>query len=104
MMPAARSTRQRRLRSAVATVEFAIVSQILLLMVLGIIEIGRGLMVTYLLTNAARQGCRTGVIEGTATSDIKSAVDTLLASQNIIGATTTVKVNGVVADASTANA
>lgn len=91
-------------RRAVATVEFAVVVPIFFIFVFGIIEVGRGLMITHLLGNSAREGCRLGIIEGKTTSDIRSAVTTVLSSQGISGQTTSVAVNDVVADASTANA
>jgi hypothetical protein len=56
------------------------------------------------LTNAARQGCRTGIVEGTTTSQITTAVTSLLQSQGISSDTVTVHVNDGSADASTAQA
>jgi Flp pilus assembly protein TadG len=91
-------------RSGAAVLEFAIVAPVLFLIILGIIEVGRGLMVTHLLTNAARQGCRLGVIEGTSTAQISTVVLNTLKSQGINGNTVTIQVNDGVADASTAQA
>jgi hypothetical protein len=68
------------------------------------IELGRGIMVIHLLTNAARQGCRVGIIEGKATSDITTAVTNALAPVGISGDVVTVDVNDNSADASTAKA
>lgn len=67
-------------------------------------EVARGMMVTHLLNNAARQGCRIGVIEGKSTSDITTAVVNTLKSQGINGDVATVLVNDGVAEASTAKA
>jgi Flp pilus assembly protein TadG len=72
--------------------------------VLGVIEVGRGLMAIHLLNNAARAGCRVGVIEGKATSDITTAVNNLLSAQGVNGDGVTVQVNDGSADASTAQA
>ena len=91
-----------RPRSGTTTVEFAVVISIFLLFVLGLVEIGRGFMVSHLLTNAARVGCRQGILQNQSTASITSAVDALLATQGVQGAMTTVQVNGITADASTA--
>jgi Flp pilus assembly protein TadG len=72
------------------------------MLVLGLVEFGRCLMVQHLLSNAARQGCRVAVIEGKTTADVNSTVTNLLSGQGISGATTTVQVNGATADAYTA--
>src|SRR4051794_17890585 len=101
MMPSRPATRRRR---AAAAVEFAFVVPIFFLFVLGLIEVGRAIMVKHMLTNSARAGCRVGVIEGKSTSDISTAVLASLSGQGINGETATVQVNDNVADASTANA
>jgi Flp pilus assembly protein TadG len=62
-------------------------------MIFGIIEVGRGLMVQQLLTEAARRGARAGVIEGTSSAQIKSAVTDYLASVGVNGSTAGVSVN-----------
>jgi Flp pilus assembly protein TadG len=93
------SPRERRGTTAL---EFAVVAPALFLIVLGIIEVGRGLMVIHLLTNAARQGCRVGVVEGTSTSQISTAVTSLLQSEGINSDSVTVQVNDGSTDASAA--
>jgi Flp pilus assembly protein TadG len=89
-------------RRGALTVELAVVAPVLFIVIFGVIEIGRGIMVIHLLNNAAEVGCRTGIIEGQATDDIKTAVSGVLTPANITGHTTTVQVNGVIANASTA--
>ena len=91
-------------RSGANTVEFAVIAPVFFMFILGLIEVGRGIMVVHLLTNAARVGARTGVIEGTSTAQIKTAVVNSLNQQGIASETTTVQVNDGSADASTANA
>src|SRR5947209_283568 len=59
-------------RWGAAAVEFAIVAPLLVSLVLGLIEFGRVLMVEQILTNAAREGCRTAVLDGSTTSDTSS--------------------------------
>jgi Flp pilus assembly protein TadG len=94
--------RQLPKRSGANTVEFAIIAPVFFIFILGLIEVGRGIMVTHLLTNAARVGCRTGIIPNTSTLQIKTAVVNSLNTQGVTSESTTVDVNDNVADASTA--
>ncbi|HEX4591086.1 MAG TPA: TadE/TadG family type IV pilus assembly protein [Gemmataceae bacterium] len=89
-------------RRGVAVVEFAVVASLLFVLILGIIEFGRAMMVLEMLNNAARNGARIGVLNGSATSDVNSAVTNALAGAGFSGVQTTVQVNGVTADANTA--
>ena len=57
-----------------ATVEFAVISPVFILLVLGMIEIGRGLNVQHVLLNAARAGCRVGVVDGATQQDMLDQV------------------------------
>jgi Flp pilus assembly protein TadG len=91
-------------RRGATSVEFAFVAPILFAILLGMIELSRGLMVQHLITKAARQGCRLAVIEGKSNADVKAAVTNALASVGISSETITVQINDVTADASTANA
>ncbi len=83
----------RRFRCAAATVEFAFVAPIFFIMVLGLIEIGRACMVTELLNEAARRGCRAGVIEGTNSTAIQTAATNYLSGVGINGESANVYVN-----------
>jgi Flp pilus assembly protein TadG len=89
-------------REAATTVEFAVVASAFFIFVLGIIEVGRGIMVAHLLTNAARVGCRVGTVPNQTTAQITTAVVNILNRQGIKSEITTVQVNDGVADASTA--
>lgn len=91
-------------RRGAAAVEFALVSMVFFGTILGIVEISRAIMVTHLLTDAARQGCRVGIIEGKSSSNITSVTISALTAQGINGETATVQVNDNTVDASTANA
>jgi Flp pilus assembly protein TadG len=82
--------------------EFAVVAPVYILILFGIIEISRGLMVKHLLTNAARVGCRTGILAGKSTSDINTSVQSALNGMGISGHSATVQVNRAPAEASTA--
>jgi Flp pilus assembly protein TadG len=74
-------------------VEFALVGPILLLMILGIFEFGRAFMVTELLTDAARHGCRVAILEGASTAQIQNAATTYLQGFGISGEGVQVTIN-----------
>jgi Flp pilus assembly protein TadG len=93
---------RRTKRLGATALEFAIVAPVFFLFVLGIFEIGRGIMVRHLLTNAARRGCRLGIIEGTSTAQINTVTAAALASTGINGDTVTVLVNNGSSDAANA--
>lgn len=80
-------------RRGATLVEFAFVAPVFFLIVLGLIEIGRACMVTELLREAARRGCRAGVIEGTSSSSIQSAATNFLTSVGINGESANVYIN-----------
>ncbi len=85
----------RRRRRGAAAVEFAIVAPIFFLLVLGMIEIGRMVMVQQIITNASREGARVGVLDpstagGTTRQDVLDKVNGYLAAANIQGATITI--------------
>lgn len=56
----------------------ALVLPVFLVIVAGIMEFGRALMVMNLTTNAAREGARMAVIDGTTNSDVTAAINTFL--------------------------
>lgn len=64
------SASARRMRSAVAAVEMALVVPVLALMMMGMFELSRGVQVRQILTGAARKGCRTGIVQAFGNSDI----------------------------------
>jgi Flp pilus assembly protein TadG len=92
-------TRKRR---GATTVELAVVAPVVFAIVLGIFELGRGLMVIHLLNNAAQVGCRAGIVEGQSTANIKTVVVNTLTSTGVKGDTVTVQVNDGSTDASSA--
>lgn len=61
-------------RRGTAVVETAVVIPIFFMVVLGIAEFGRALMVSNMLTNAAREGARLSVIKGTTAQEVKDTV------------------------------
>jgi Flp pilus assembly protein TadG len=72
------------------------------ILVMGAIELGRGLMTQHLLTNAARKACRVGVLSGRSTQQITTVATQTLSAQGISGDIATVQVNDGSTDASTA--
>ena len=84
---------RRPRRSGASAVEFAFVAPIFFMLILGMIELGRGLMVRHMLTNAARQGCRVGILEGKGNADVTAAVNAALAPIGIASDTVTIEVN-----------
>lgn len=83
----------RKNRRGAAAVEFALVAPVFFLLVFGMIEYGRMVMVQQLLTNAAREGARRGVLDGSTTSEVTTAVTSYLSGASVSGATVTVTPN-----------
>ena len=50
-------------RRGATIVEFALVAPLLFLVVIGMVEFGRMVMVQQILTNASREGARQGILE-----------------------------------------
>ena len=61
-------------RSGAVIVETAVMLPILLSVTFGVVEFGRAFMVSNLITNAAREGARLGIIQGVTTAEVKTAV------------------------------
>ncbi|HUG93082.1 MAG TPA: TadE/TadG family type IV pilus assembly protein [Planctomycetaceae bacterium] len=75
--------RRRTARRGAALVEMALVLPIFVAVTLGIVEFGRAMMVGNLVTNAAREGARLAIIDGTTNSQVETTIrDFLLASAN----------------------
>lgn len=76
------ATRSRR--DGAAVVEMALVLPVFLLIVMGIVEFGRAMMVGQLLTNGARHGARRAIIEGSTNSAVETEItDFLTATLNV---------------------
>ncbi len=73
----------RRNRRGAAAVEFAVVSPVFFLLVFGMIEYGRMVMVQQLLTNAAREGARVGVLDNSTAGEVTTAVTNYLTAAKI---------------------
>jgi len=76
----------RKKRRAAAAVEFAVVAPLFFLLVFGMVEYGRMVMVQQIITNASREGARLAVLDGATTAEVTSAVETYLSNVSISGA------------------
>jgi len=69
-----------RERLGAAAVEMAFILPVFVLILLGMIEVGRGIMVSELLGNAAREGARQAIVEGSTNATVTDATRNLVAS------------------------
>lgn len=93
-----RSRKNSRRRGAVI-VEMALILPIFFLVVLGIVEFGRAMMVSNLITNSAREGCRLAILDGTTNTQVETAVkDFLQSSVNVAPTDVTVTITVTPAD------
>ncbi len=77
----------RRKRCGTAVVEFALVAPVFFLLVFGMIEFGRMVMVQQIITNASREGARIAVLDGTSAAEVNATVNNYLQNARISGAT-----------------
>ncbi len=63
-----------RQRRGASVVEFAIVAPVFIMLVFGMIEYGRMVMVQQVITNASREGARRAIVDGATTSEIQTLV------------------------------
>jgi Flp pilus assembly protein TadG len=75
---AAPGPRRGRGRPGIVCVELAVVLGFLTALVVGMLEISRALQVRQVLTDAARKGCRTGILHQYGNSDIISDATNIL--------------------------
>ncbi|MBI1390669.1 MAG: DUF4320 family protein [bacterium] len=66
-----------------ATVEFAVVAPIILLLLFGIVEFGRVMSVQHLLNTAAREGARVAVLPGASTGQVNAKIAEVLTGAGI---------------------
>ncbi|NIL97349.1 MAG: pilus assembly protein [Planctomycetales bacterium] len=79
----------RKKRRGAAAVEFALIAPLFMLMVLGMIEVGRAIMVQQILTNASREGARRAVLDGATETEVTAFVNTYLKNVSLPSATVT---------------
>ena len=75
-----RALQNKKKRCAAAIVEAALVLPIFFMVILGIVEFGRAMMVSQLLTNSAREGVRLAIVSGTTNSECETAIKDFLTS------------------------
>jgi Flp pilus assembly protein TadG len=69
-----RRRNRREIRYGIAAVEFAVIAPIFFLMVVGILEFGRALMVQQVIVSAARVGARQAVTLNATTAGVTTTV------------------------------
>lgn len=79
----------RKSRSGQAVVEFALILPVFMLMLFGAIEFGRAYYTLHLLTNAAREGARTGALPEQLEEDVQGAVNDFLENSGLSGSWST---------------
>ena len=94
----------RASRRGIIAVEFAIVLPLLASIVIGMLELNRGLQVKHILDQAARKGCETGTLVLRNSAAVTSDVSSVLVANNIdpTSVTITVLLNGAAIDVSKA--
>ena len=85
--------RGRLRRRGAAAAEFAVVMPVFLIVVFGILEFGRMVMVQQVLTSTSREGARLACIDGSTVSDVETAVDQFVTAASLSGVTVTVAPN-----------
>lgn len=77
------------LRSGTAAVEFAITAPLLFLLLFGLVEFARAMMVQQILTSCSREACRVAIIAGKTKDDATKRITEPLASGGISNYTIT---------------
>ena len=83
-----------RPRQGAAMVELAFVLPIFLMLVFGILEVGRIVMVSQLVTEASRVACRLAVLTGVTATDVTNEAKTFLTAGGIPTSAVTVTITG----------
>jgi Flp pilus assembly protein TadG len=76
---------RRSKRRGASAVEFAVVAPVFFLLVFGMIEYGRLVMVQQILTNAAREGARRAILQDATSSAVITTVRNYLTNASING-------------------
>jgi Flp pilus assembly protein TadG len=77
-------------RRAAAVVEMAVVMPLLVTLLFGIMEFGHRFMVYQTLIQAAREGCRTAVLQGSTEADIRTRVSDYMTAAGLPNHTVTI--------------
>ena len=80
---------RRRGERGQAIVEFALLLPILIVLVMGVLDMARAYSVLQVVTNAAREGARQGILPDSTDALVATTVDTFLTAAGQTGCTTT---------------
>jgi Flp pilus assembly protein TadG len=80
---------RRRHRKGAAVVEFAVVAPLLFMLILGIIEFGRLMMVQEIVTNGAREAARQAVLPSATKTEVETVAQNYFNANGISGYTLT---------------
>ena len=86
---------RRGAESGAVLVEFALTLPILVVLMAGMFDFGLALQKYQVVTNAAREGARMGVLPGYVDADVKARVASYLTAGGVTGAPATLVENGV---------
>lgn len=79
---------RKQQRRGAAAVEFAMVAPVMFLILLGMMEFGRIMMIQHVLTMASREGAREAILLGASQSSVESTItdytDGIIPSENLI--------------------
>ena len=78
------------IRAGAAVVEFAIVGPLMVMLTMGMMEVGRAVMVKQVMINASREGARLAILPSTNAEDVIAQVSSQLAASSINGTTVTI--------------
>jgi Flp pilus assembly protein TadG len=95
-------SKSQKPRRGASAVEFAIVAPVFFMLVIGIVEVGRAMMVQQMLINASRVGARVAATLSGTQSAAVSAVNSYATGVGIPGVSTSISPNPDTAAAGTA--
>ena len=81
-----------RSRKGAALIEFAVIAPLLIILTVGLIELGRGITVKHVLSDAARHGCRYGIDSGTDNATLTTKVKSILTDNHLNADAATIKI------------
>ena len=82
-------TFRKQARVGAAVVEFAVVGPLMIMLTMGMMEVGRAVMVKQLLVNASREGARMAILPSATSQNVIAQVQSQLAASSINGTTVT---------------
>jgi Flp pilus assembly protein TadG len=94
-MNSAGAAAARRRRAGVAAVELAVLAPFLGIIIMGMFELSRAVMVVDMLDNAARKACNNGIKPGKTFDDINQDVCDILNDNGITTSTSSISINNL---------